>query len=373
VLAEQIPQTEVDRNAVMLPLKLEGRWTDPDGVVLTAAVGVDDFSIGCLKPGLVPGLVVGNRLWIMAPLGGGPASAVLRAPLNVNTPLTLSSDFLNLGDPDGTKTVAAAENPFTLAAKTTATTGELLNLELKLRDSVSQSTPIGVKVMKARTIKVNVFEVTKKDPGGNDNLDNPPSAVPTAQALTAWLNRIFRPQLNATIEITTFPNRLRLNWDTATANGALDVDDPDIHSAEQAAIVAATPAGTPVPNITVFLLGGDKMIKAGTHNAFGLANRDKRTAWVMAESLSGRQTADVAHAIAHEIGHVLVGYGHPDENDGRSPLPGTDHKQRLMRSGDAAGGSIRTGHPPGYLLVKPEWDEAEVWFQKEEREERMPS
>ena len=211
--------------------------------------------------------------------------------------------------------------------------------------------------------------------GGNDNLDNPPSAVPSKQALTAWLNRIFRPQLNATIEITTFPNRLRLNWDIGAVipNGALDVNVLDEHSPEQIAIVNAIPTGTPVPNITVFLLGGDKMIKAGTHNAFGLANRDKRTAWVMAESLSGRQTADVAHAIAHEIGHVLVGYGHPDENDGRSPLPGTDHKQRLMRSGDAAGGSIRTGHPPGYLLVKPEWDEAEVWFQKEEREERMPS
>ena len=358
VLAEQIPQAAVDRNAVMLPLKLEGRWTDADNGILTAAVGVDDFSIGSTAPGFA----VGERLWIMAPLGGGPASAVLRAPLNANTPLTLSSDFLNLGGPDGSKTVTAAENPFTLAAKTTATTGQEFLLELKLREAVSQSTPIGVKVMKSRTIKVNVFEVTKKDPGGNDTLDNPPSAVPTNQALTDWLNRIFVPQLNATVEITTFPTRLRLNWDTATANGTLDVSGGDIHSAEQAAILTAIPVGTPVPNVTVFLLGGDNMIKAGTHNAFGLANRDKRTCWVIAENLSGRQTADVAQAIAHEIGHVIVGYGHPDENTGPARLPGTNHKQRLMRSGDTAGGTIRTGHPPGYLLVKQEWDEAEAWM-----------
>ena len=160
--------------------------------------------------------------------------------------------------------------------------------------------------------------------GGNDNLDNPPSAVPTAQALTAWLNRIFVPQLNATIEITTFPTRLRLNWDIGAVipNGALDVNVLDEHSPEQIAIVNAIPTGTPEPNITVFLLGGPNQIQAGSTKALGLTNRAQRTVWVMAENLGDRLTEDVGQTIGHEMGHMLVDYGHPDESRNPGHLSG---------------------------------------------------
>jgi hypothetical protein len=59
------------------------------------------------------------------------------------------------------------------------------------------------------------------------------------------------------------------------------------------------------------------------------------------------------NTIAHEIGHVIVGAGHPDEGGGKAPLPGTNHNERLMRSGGL------NQIVPGYRLVKREWDEAE--------------
>jgi hypothetical protein len=63
--------------------------------------------------------------------------------------------------------------------------------------------------------------------------------------------------------------------------------------------------------------------------------------------------------IAHEIGHVICGYGHPDEkagNCGPAPLVGTNHDQRLMRSGS------RDAILKGNRLVKGEWDAAEIWL-----------
>lgn len=66
----------------------------------------------------------------------------------------------------------------------------------------------------------------------------------------------------------------------------------------------------------------------------------------------------VMRLLAHELGHVLVGYGHPDEGGGPAPLPGTNPVRRLMCSGSGA------HRYPDILLVKGEWDEAEKWLVK---------
>ena len=58
--------------------------------------------------------------------------------------------------------------------------------------------------------------------------------------------------------------------------------------------------------------------------------------------------------LAHEIGHNLVGAGHPNQNNGPAPLTDTYHPDRLM----ASGGISPTNTPN--LMVKGEWDEAEV-------------
>jgi hypothetical protein len=68
------------------------------------------------------------------------------------------------------------------------------------------------------------------------------------------------------------------------------------------------------------------------------------------------------HTIAHEIGHCIIADGHPDEGGGAAKLPGlpaTAYKDRLMVNGTNA----RHGNF-GNLLVKGEWDAAEMWFQE---------
>ena len=71
--------------------------------------------------------------------------------------------------------------------------------------------------------------------------------------------------------------------------------------------------------------------------------------------------------ISHEIGHVIIDVGHPNEGILRGPagLDGTLHRKRLMRSGKINISS------PGHLLVKAEWDAAERWLRTEEAEGRI--
>ena len=76
------------------------------------------------------------------------------------------------------------------------------------------------------------------------------------------------------------------------------------------------------------------------------------------------------HVIAHEIGHVMIGSGHPDDNDsekavvlkwdgngGRDP----NVRSRLLCSGDTQGLRGR-----GKCFIKKEWDKIEEWLKREE-------
>ena len=65
-------------------------------------------------------------------------------------------------------------------------------------------------------------------------------------------------------------------------------------------------------------------------------------------------------SIAHEIGHVIVGYGHPDASEGPAVLPGTDRAIRLMNSG----GFCSESRAIRRWIVKGEWDEADKNLKK---------
>jgi len=72
-----------------------------------------------------------------------------------------------------------------------------------------------------------------------------------------------------------------------------------------------------------------------------------------------RPIDEIAFTTAHEIGHLLLGVGHPDEGGGVAPFPSlplADHQKRLMCSGP----NKITG--VSRLLVKAEWDIAEQWL-----------
>jgi hypothetical protein len=72
--------------------------------------------------------------------------------------------------------------------------------------------------------------------------------------------------------------------------------------------------------------------------------------------------------IAHEIGHLLVGEGHPSDYNielglggnhaGPAPLPGTNVSARLMSGLDGPDKRV----PGARFLVKTEWDIAEEWL-----------
>ena len=72
-----------------------------------------------------------------------------------------------------------------------------------------------------------------------------------------------------------------------------------------------------------------------------------------------RELDDIAFTTAHEIGHILLGGGHPDEGGGIAPLESLTldlHKIRLMCSGpNRVVGSSR-------MLIKTEWDRGEQWL-----------
>jgi hypothetical protein len=64
--------------------------------------------------------------------------------------------------------------------------------------------------------------------------------------------------------------------------------------------------------------------------------------------------------VAHEVGHVMLGSGHPDEQGGEAVLEGTRRIERLMYT--SIRDKIETGNLFKNLLVKREWDKAEVWL-----------
>jgi len=74
--------------------------------------------------------------------------------------------------------------------------------------------------------------------------------------------------------------------------------------------------------------------------------------------------------IAHEIGHVIIGPGHPDDVEtkpdkpiiwddaGVAPLLGVDPTNRLMCGG------LKRRDEGATLIVKKEWDVAEAWLSR---------
>lgn len=140
-------------------------------------------------------------------------------------------------------------------------------------------------------------------------------------------------------------------------------------------------------NIDVWVIGGDiKLLHRGTFHDTRVAGRQvlgKGVGKVIIDgslidvpNLTDAEKPDyVLHIIAHEIGHAMIGRGHPDDNEpgeavvlkwdgngGRDPHV----RSRLMCSGDTAGTKSR-----GKCLIKKEWDKIETWLRNEEINQRL--
>jgi hypothetical protein len=261
--------------------------------------------------------------------------------------------------------------------------------------------PLAAKVMKRRTVRVGLFRVSgmsyqvldpetnqwtpatkakyfEAPPESRQILDQDhPTTVPNEAELEEYLNEVFTPQINIDFDVTLFTQPITSgfneNGGAATLSPAKVVtedpvdDQPPqsnyLHSEEQAAIHAETAAMTSSnpQNIHVYFIG-----RPTDPFSYGITIRNERTCWI--DSSYMMPTKDqpfLLETIAHEIGHVLVGNGHPNDGTNQFTLPGTAHHKRLMRSGEL------NRPDPGHLLVKHEWDAAERWLTQEEDDGRL--
>ena len=348
-----------DQSMVMVPFRVEGFYDTsrinvddpdhPDGLEVpvdyTTGVGVDDFSIGSTDPGDT----VGDHIWIMAPTEDGATFATFKAPLNLQTPLKFKSLTNNLKFGSSTEATLSLPSTQVAISAENSSSGLAIPVEMYFGALKSESLPIYTKAMKARIVNVTVYKIGKVS--GNTIS---PDLVPSELAIRKHLDNLFKPQINVRFFVHLMPGQTDVSW-----SGLLDSAPKDKHSSDQATILGQIPAVPEDADIKVLLIGSNSPLDSGG-TSLGLTNRLENTCWVLARSrVNYRKKQDVLDSIGHEIGHVLVGYGHPseqpDEDHGKAPLSGTKHNLRLMTKGTTSSTESR-------ILVKGEWDEAEKWL-----------
>ncbi len=330
------------------------------------ATGVDPVSATALKEDERQG----GKIWVMVPGGGSEANAsVVHAPVTPDRALTLSAGNV-------------AITPATLDLGTTpvswssaATSSSEVDVDLGFEDADSVSHPIGVKVMKRREVKLHFWHVAQNN--GVDGRVNPEHAFTKAE-IEEFLDDIYGKQVNAYWDVETSgdvqPTPVYWDYGTgedfqqepgsgpASGNGSLDSNGSDIGT-EQSKIL--TSAGVDAAaDINVYFVGGAEQITVwrdfnsefhGFGGYVGLAHPASRTVWLPGNT--GRSKSGILNTLAHEIGHVMMGGGHPNDGGGPAPLAGTHHPDRLMYSNPFHTGLLRKR-----LLVKGEWDKIDEWL-----------
>jgi Bacterial TSP3 repeat len=319
--------------AAMLPLKVE-----PAEII--KPTGLDAVSITATDYG---GNAVRDKIWLMAPKGGPVTEVKIKSPLNGQTPLKLSSQGVTFS-PD---TLTAASTTVSISAGNGAAPGDA-DCMLKFGTVESASVPIGIKIMKARELKITIHPVQHFG-------TNTPVHTPTKAFLDKELTDIFQPQINLKVN-ATLDSQSSFDYEDAQTNKTYVGPKTD-------AMVRALQYQSG-KNIEVFLIsqtsfvyqgiGGEIAIDGYTYNQpennpmIPMPIRNKIIVNVWNES-----EAEIAHTIAHEIGHLLINEGHPDKGNGVASLPGTELFKRLMVSGSMSDTYVSRD------LVKGEWDKAD--------------
>jgi hypothetical protein len=303
-----------------------------------------------------------DKFWIMAPCGGQAYNDAMRFTI----PLVPAAD-LNI------ESVNATPSPDTISLSPN-TPAPVVTWRGNGADSIDNSPvwkigpaavtvelPIRVKSMKKRTVKVAIFPA--RDPqNARAVVPMPPVAL-----LQSKLDETLGYQLNAWCIVEYKPQQ-PYDYDP-------DGDGYAVATSQEFAQMADSQAfSAPDTDIRVFVIDGvhfrsNPAAVPGTIDLeiYGRSQLDQSLVIVNA----GNPTEGIylnqamVDTLAHEIGHLMVGEGHPSDynielalggsHGGPAPLPGTDTALRLMSGHDARA-------PGARLLVKAEWDLAEEWL-----------
>ncbi len=319
--------------------------------------------------------------WIMAPISR-TNTIRFRSAANPSLPLHLSAT-------NATFTPAVLNSP-DQQVTVTGTGAETSESSLVVKiGGKAVSCPIKVKALKRRNMKIAIHAV---------GLNVVPPEIPVIPALgdiQTYLNSVFLNQLNADITVTPGPTEVPLSWDIGRAsiyelsgpgseklhegNGTFDFTGADKLEQEDRYINSVLQDQNSDINVYVLTRHFSAWTASKPTGAFsigsavGLARRTPRVILI-----DGKQN-EIITTIAHEIGHCVIGDGHPDgasapliaallkltgETVKRGPAPhdgvgDEEWKKRLMYSA--------TLPVAGKTMVKSEWDAAETWLKNRPR------
>ncbi len=340
--------------------------------------GVDNFSITASPSDAG----YQDKFWIMAPNGGAAYTDDTHFNVALANPTTLTMSCNNaVPDPTALPTFGSDEPMVSWRGTTGATSDDTPTFLIgAAQDQIDL--PIRVKTMKKRTVKVAVYRVQRPGSRAFPQFDEE-----IKLEIQKRLDKTFPSQTNAWFQVDYYDTTVSYdthedpsNPSATTPDGLLIADTPE----EEALTNNTAFSGTDSTHDIKILMIDDIRFSANnpyasgqTYNPirghrpsggnvcivpFGLLRPDSTGTIVRVEPTPKY----FALYAVHEVGHVLLGEGHPDaylpsepSSGGSAPLqslPLSEKKKRLMVTGDNAELSST-------FLVKEEWDKAEVWLQ----------
>ncbi len=372
-----------DQYAALLPIILEGVDPDRDPTDSTPYLegGVDRVSTAARN-----GSARTREAWVMAPIGGAFNTIRVFAPVTPQSSLRFQ-DGPGVAFPDGA--VTASGQTLTVHGTGTAT-AECKPAACLGGNLDSLNFPVGFYAMKRRTVKVAIHWVVGKDATG---AQVEPGRFPDdAEWAEEELNRVYGRQTNTFFDATVIredgPDHGGIQFDTQPPNphnGEI-VADPSSPELTLALVNPLARGQAPAANIDVWVIPGVILLNPGGSRIYGRNLRNEPGPSVVIDGsllsfpLAGSDCENfLAHVMAHEIGHVLMGTGHADTGDCEAPLfwksalptparPSSDPRDhaRLMCSGGGA-----SFLKPGQQLIKREWELIEAWLKQQEDDKRL--
>jgi hypothetical protein len=344
------------------------------------ATGVDHTS--CSAAYIMHGYQ--DKIWIMAPQGTWKDGANVEHnnsnALVVKSALDTAS--LTFSCPHALFNGAAAEvaltgdaTPIEISGIGATTVDD--KLVLTMGSNMAASYPIGVKSMKRRTVKVTVHPVASSLDIFNVPLqlfyiNRNDTSVETdkinlAQKIKSVLDLIYSKQVNLYFDVTVSDLKVK-NYDTSDLNQNVAVPDGIIDTFALEGELMISDMNDTNSDIQIYLIYDKKLRDAAAGTTAIPSAVHPNCSWVVTNPNLQNAEDTICRTIAHEIGHIIIGPGHPDDvldaiiqlpelAGGRARLKGTDTTKRLMQS------HVRTSLKD-VLLVKAEWDEAETWLKK---------